>query len=302
MVKYVAVASLLKLFSCSLQTKALYRLLGNLIGAKRRTDRGLPRSYIDRALLLLDKVRKYDCIHPDDRLLEIGTGWVHWESIFLRLFFKVNVILFDVWDNRQLKALKRYFAEFAEVVDNEIDMTPIEYESVHNLLLAVVSTRSFNELYRMLGFDYVIEPNGTLWCFQDDSFNHIFSANVLEHINEDILPEYVQSFQRLLKPGGYSIHTIDLGDHLSYYDQNASVKNYLRYSDTAWKRYFQNEVQYFNRVQRSEWLNLFRRAGLKLIEEDSVCSNIGAIPVDKKYQNLDSNDLNCTELRVVHRK
>ena len=41
---------------------------------------------------------------------------------------------------------------------------------------------------------------------------------------------------------------------LYHYDTSVSAKNYLRYSDAVWKRWFENRVQYFNRVQRREWL------------------------------------------------
>jgi len=107
---------------------------------------------------------------------------------------------------------------------------------------------------------------------------------------------------RILRPGGYSIHQIDLGDHLSYYDPAVSVKNYLRYSDAAWGRWFENEVQYFNRVQRPEWLHLFENAGLLLVEEQLRTEDIGTMKVDQKYGHLGRQDLECTALTVVHRK
>ncbi len=44
-----------------------------------------------------------------------------------------------------------------------------------------------------------------------------------------------------------------------------------RYAEKVWKRYFENDVQYFNRVQRPEWLEMFQQAGFEMVEEELVC-------------------------------
>src|SRR5712692_650650 len=104
MIKYVTIATMLKMFSISPQTRRIYRLLGNTLGQRRRIQRGLRRAYVNRVKRLLELCEKYSAIQAGDRLLEIGTGWVHWESTVIRLFYDVEVTLFDVWDNRHLEA------------------------------------------------------------------------------------------------------------------------------------------------------------------------------------------------------
>jgi len=295
-------AMALKLFSVSPQTKKMYRFIGNTLGARMRVHRGLSKSYIDRAKLILEVDKKYYPIRKDDRLLEIGTGWVQWESTIIRLFYDVEIHLFDICNNRQLAAVKHYFAEFGKLTDKEIGIDLTQNKRVQNLLQSISKVSSFDELYRLLGFKYIVNPSGVLDKFQDNSFNVIFSSSVLEHIDKNILSKYIQDLYRLLKPGGYSIHRIDLGDHLSYYDRSVSKKNYLRYSDKIWKRYFENQIQYFNRVQRPEWLNLFRRVGFSLIEDISLPCDIGIIKIDKKYENINKKDLECRTLLMIHRK
>jgi len=302
MIKYVMTAATLKLFSTSPQTKQLYRHLGNTLGQRQRIQYGLSRPYIDRAKRILELCEKHHAIQQGDRLLEIGTGWVHWESMIIRLFYDVEITLFDVWDNRHFEAYKKYFGQLEEVIDKEIEMEPIQRERIHGLLQAISKTGSFDEVYALLGLRYVINPNGTLEQFEDESFHLIFSCNVFEHVNRSILPGFIQDFYRLLKPGGYSIHKIDPGDHLSYYDRRVSSKNYLRYSDEVWRRYFENDVQYFNRVQRPEWLDLFDKARFEAVKEESIGADIGSLKVDKSYENLSRQDLQCVTLTVVHRK
>lgn len=302
MIKYVMTAAALKLFSATPQTRQGYRLLGNTLGQRRRINAGLDRRYVERVKRLLQWCEQYQAIHKGDQLLEIGTGWLHWESTMIRLFYDVEITLLDVWDNRQLQAYKSHYAQLAEIIDKEFDLDAARRERVHDLLYAIARANSFDDIYRLLGFRYVLSPDGTLTQFQDQSFALIFSSNVLEHVAASILSAFIQDFQRLLKPGGYSMHQIDLGDHLSYYDGKASLKNYLRYSNGVWRRYFENDVQYFNRVQRSDWLALYAQAGLELVAEESIYTDIGSISIDRQFTHMDQQDLRCWTLRVVHTK
>lgn len=302
MIKYLMTAAALKLFSTAPQTKWIYRQLGNTFGQRKRIQHGIKRQYMDRAKKILELCASHHAIQNGDRLLEIGTGWIHWESTIIRLFYDVEITLFDVWDNRNFEAYKHCLQQLEVIIDKEIDMDPKQHGRIHALLQAISKSSSFEEIYDLLDFRYVINPDGILTEFQDATFNVIFSCNVFEHVHRSILPKFIQDFHRLLKPGGYTIHKIDPGDHLSYYDSSTSRKNYLRYSDKIWRRYFENDVQYFNRVQRPEWLDLFHQAGLKWVEEESITEDLGSIEVDRSYQHLSKQDLQCVTLTVVHQK
>lgn len=302
MVKYVMAAILLKLFSTSPPAKQLYRKLGNTYGMKRRISRGLPAFYVNRAKQIIQLCKKYQAIQDGETVLEIGTGWVHWESIIMRLFYDIKACAFDVWDNRQMEAVRHYFRDFEVIVDKEIEMDLEESRRVHSLLESIQGTKSFEEVYDLLGLRYVVDDEGSLNRFEDESFNLIVSSGVLEHVHESRLLYFVKEIYRLLKPNGYSIHHIVLGDHLAFYDKSVSKKNYLQYSDSVWKRRFENSVQYFNRVQRPEWIDIFECAGLEPVEEFVWTEDIGSIEVDKKYQKFGRNDLECTILKIVHKK
>lgn len=300
MLKYIMTATALKAFSLSPQTKQGYRFLGNTLGQKKRIQAGLSRQYIDRAKHILALCDQYLTIGPGDRLLEIGTGWVHWEATILRLFYDVETTLFDVWDNRHFEAYKCYCQKLDEIIDDEIELDPAKQARVHGLLTEIQKARTFDDIYSILNFTYVVHAQGTLDVFADQSFDLIISSNVLEHVEKAIIPGFTQDFYRILKVGGYSIHQIDLGDHLSYYDPNARAKNYLRYDDGTWKRFFENDVQYFNRVQKPVWMEMFRAAGLELVNAESVDVDLQALPIAQSYHDINAQDLRCWTLRVVH--
>jgi hypothetical protein len=301
MVKYLAVAFALKMFSLSPGTKKLYRFLGNTVGQERRVQAGLPASYVDRARWIVSLFGKYNLAREGARFLELGTGWVHWESTVLRLFYDAEATLFDVWDNRQLEALKAYFSEFRDVFDNEFKNLSIKPEQARDLLNVIISVESFTELYNLLGFQYVVEPTGSLHNLERQAYDACFSYNVFEHIDRAIVSDYIKDLFMLLKPGGYSFMHIDIRDHLAYYDRKVSGKNYLKYSDQAWERFFANDVQYFNRIQRQEWLTLFRQAGFEIVEEESQFLPV-QVKINEQYQTLDRQDLECTGMDLVHRR
>jgi cyclopropane fatty-acyl-phospholipid synthase-like methyltransferase len=300
MLKYFMTATALKAFSLSPQTRKGYRFLGNTLGEKRRIQAGLSRQYIERARHILELCEHYQAITPGARLLEIGTGWVHWEATILSLFYDVEVTLFDVWDNRHFAAYKYYCQELARVIEDEFEVTDAQRERALGLLALVKDAQTFDEIYTLLHFTYTVHPQGTLDVFPDANFDLIFSSNVLEHVDRAILPVFTRDFKRILRPGGYSMHQIDLGDHLSYYDPRARAKNYLRYDDKTWKRFFENGVQYFNRVQKPEWMGLFRASGLELVDVEAVNVDIKTLPIARNYQDIDAQDLCCWTLRVVH--
>ena len=302
MLRYAMAATALRLFSISPQTKGIYRRLGSVVGGKRRVALGVPNHYINRARHLLDTIRRYDALRDGDRILEVGTGWLHWESIIIRLFYDVEAVLFDVWDSRQLESLRLYCSQLAGRIDAEFETTADQRDRAHSLLQAISTAGSFDEIYQLLGFRYVTDPSGTLHQFESQSFRAVVSGSVLQHVKRNILPGYILDFQRLLQPGGYSIHMIDLGDQISYYDPSVSIKNYLRYSDFVWKVCFQGDIQYFNRVQRPEWLELFERAGLVLVEEEFRTVDLDNLKVNKKYRYLARSDLECTILYLAHAK
>ncbi len=222
--------------------------------------------------------------------------------MILRLFHEVEVTAFDVWDNRQWKAFQCYCGQLDERLDVAFNLGMAQREYAHKLLAMLRRAASFDEVYRQLNIHYVVDPVDTLRLFDDASFDVVISYNVLEHVDRAMLPKLIHDFYHVLKPGGYSIHRINLKDHLAYYDRYASVKQYLRYSDIMWKRFFENEVQYFNRVQRPDWLALFQQMGFITIEEMPITGDLGTISIANPYQHLQMQDLQCTAIHIVHQK
>ena len=107
---------------------------------------------------------------------------------------------------------------------------------------------------------------------------------------------------RIVKAGGWAVHSIDTAAHLEHYDRTVSPKLYLKFSDGTWQRLFENEVQCVKRVQRAEWLDLFKRNGFERIEEESRRVDISKLRLANRYKKMERSDLECTVLKVALQK
>lgn len=105
MVKYVLAALALKAFSLNDATKKAYRSIGNLVGQRARQNTDID-VYVERGDLFVALCKKYGAVPAHAQAFELGTGWMHWYSLYLRLYFDLHVTMLDVWDNRQLAALQ----------------------------------------------------------------------------------------------------------------------------------------------------------------------------------------------------
>ncbi len=260
--------------------------------------------YANRLRRFLIWCEKQKAIWDGARILEVGTGWMHSESIFLRFLYDVKTVLFDVWDNRQLAGLKRYCSEIGCWIGDGLQLKAPQKERVHKVVRIVSAASCFEEIYEALGFRYVIDRTGTLSQLQDGMFDFVYSVAVLEHVDRDVICDLSKDFYRVLKPGGMCLHIIDLEDHLMRFSRarNMCQKHYLSYSEKIWRLFFENKVQYFNRIQCFEWLEIMEKTGLELVEKFTNKCNVDNIVIAKDYRHLDAHDLECKTLIVLHRK
>src|SRR5438477_1702117 len=134
MVKYITTAVALKCFSSSPWMRSFYRNLGNSVGNKRRSSGVMPDYYPERVKRMLRLQRQNNIVRNGDRILELGTGWLHWEALTLRLFYDVEAVLFDVWDNRQLGGLKNYVRQLGAMLNNGFELSTVELNRAQPLI------------------------------------------------------------------------------------------------------------------------------------------------------------------------
>lgn len=157
--RYYSVGLALKCASLTKPTRDFYRLMGNHFGNKKRRFGTMPDYYADRLKRMLRLARDHEVVRDGNRILELGTGWMHWEALSLRLFFDVEGVLFDVWDYRQLEASKNHFLQPTPFLEGDyLGCTPGELSRAKSRLAEILTIRSFDELYEKYGFRFLVQP------------------------------------------------------------------------------------------------------------------------------------------------
>lgn len=261
--------------------------------------RGGVESRFRKSQQMLAAIERFAPLGPDSHLFELGTGWMHWYALSLRVHHPgLRVSTFDVWDNRQFDALQARFRRFRD-----------HYEAVEDPPQHVLDgfdvidrVSSFDELYEAFTMSYLVDPDGSLHHFEDASMSHIVSADVLEHVDVQAAEGIVAELHRMLRPGGLSIHQIAIDDHVTHFDPTRSEKEYLRFSERRWRVLYQNRVQFFNRIQATEWLAMFESAGFECLDVQRLTCDVSDLDIAPQYRKLSPTDLECSRLSVVHRK
>lgn len=293
--RYQAAALGLRLFSANDIARRCYRAIGNTVVARRRAAGGLPETYRWRARNVIRALRTQGCLQPGMRVLEIGTGWAHWDALVIRLAAgETRSVLYDVWDNRskeQFRAFARGLLEpsFSELFD----------PSARECLERALRSSEWGDIYKQLGFEYVVDPDGELAGI-DGKFDVVVSSDVLEHVPKAKIPALLRAQSGLLKPGGVACHQIVLFDHLRIYARDAHPKQYLAYPEEVWHRRFENGVQHQNRVQMPAWREHFREAGLRILDERAVQTcDLDGFPLAPQFAGVSQPDLEVGVVQMV---
>ena len=182
MLKYRLAAGALKVFSVNGATRLRLSPARQRRSAPGGARTGIEPGYVERADGNLRFAEKHGAIADGMRVMELGTGWVHWEALFTRLFYEVEVVLFDVWDNRGFDGFRNYAATSPSGFPGSKPATAAAREKAIALLGRVLECADFDEVYRLLGWRYVIDAEGRLDALADNSLDLVFSSEVMEHM------------------------------------------------------------------------------------------------------------------------
>ena len=142
--------------------------------------------WIERGSLITSFVERYVDLQPGSEVLEIGTGYVHWSALILKLMADINATLFDVVDNRFLDVFEMYAAELAPQIET-LGLPSNRLEEARSILASLGDASSFEEVYADLSWKYIIDETGTMNDLPTDGFDLVVSSDVLEHIDRGII-------------------------------------------------------------------------------------------------------------------
>lgn len=202
-------------------------------------------------------------------VLELGTGRFPIIPLFLFLAGAARVVTIDrvsLLSRDVIRRTSRLLADYA-LAGHLPQASPGRLRELQQVLVDGLS--SPGEVLRRLGIEAVIADAGrSPWPAQ--SFDLLISNNTLEHIAREELAAIFREFRRLARRGAVMSHYIDMRDHYAEYDPSITVFNYLRYSSRTW-RWFNNSLQYQNRLRVSDYRQLLTVTGWRVLLEDN-CS------------------------------
>jgi SAM-dependent methyltransferase len=125
---------------------------------------------------------------------------------------------------------------------------------------------SWEDLDLSWNIDYRAPADARATGLPSGSVNCTVSVETLEHIPRDDIAAILKELRRILRPDGVALMQIDYGDHFKGFDPSISSFNFLAYSEEDWAP-FQSRFQYVNRLRHSEYLQLFREAGFRVLSD-----------------------------------
>lgn len=299
--RYCASALALKTLGSTRTGRLAYRALGDMLRAERHAE--LDGVAMARGQWTWDTIgERLSSCSERPRVLELGTGWTHFYGLFLRLAYPVELVFFDVVDNRSLSALRLRFAAVARWLRSS-DSEDARLPDAVALAERVSGVPTFEALYRLVGASYVVRTSGDFWHAVRPPFDCVMSVDVLEHVPALDVDAGVAGVGGVLTDGGLSAHQIGLNDHLNNYAPGLPSKNYLRYGDSTWRLLFENRLQYINRLQPSDYRRVFDEHGF-VLESESL-EHDWRLPHQlrpaRRYAGSSTEDLCATRMTVVHR-
>ncbi len=281
MVRYFVAALALRFFSASPSLQSIYRWLGN-----HKKSRPITLAY---TRYVWEQAAAARVLEPGRRLLELGTGWTHANSLYVALVGHASIALFDVVDNRSLAVLKSQIpAVLDDIMKNAALGTAVKEEAQHKAERALAAA-TLDEVYQILNMEYQLSATG-IPNYPGSAFDFIYSIDVLEHVNREAFAKIATHWHSLLKPGGLFVCQVGLDDHLAHYDLALSPKTYLRHSNNLWRGLLQNNLQYINRLTMSEILQALRDANFEIEEQNVESCDISALRIHPDYAHQSRED------------
>ena len=144
----------------------------------------------------------------------------------------------------------------------------------------------------------IANPIENLFSLEDNSVDLITSNSLLEHVRD--LDRALDECRRVLKPGGYMLHFIDLRDHRNF---NRPF-TFLRYRSSHWERFLTSNQSYTNRFRKSDYLNAFKKANFSTIFSRDISANLSneeyrELSLSDDFSSYEKVDLLVTELHLL---
>ena len=274
-------------------------------GALRQVDY---RKHLRRAAEIADVLRQQH-LPLERRFLEVGTGWLLGTPIGLWLAGATEVLTVDL--HRYLKAeLVLELVQYVAAHEAEMqDLYPwVPAAELRQKCRALAACRTLADLWASVPIRYLAPADATQLALPAATADYHYSTNVLEHVPAPVLAGLLAEAKRLLRPGGYLLHFVDLSDHFAHDDRRLSAVHFLRFGALAWAALAGNRFMYQNRLRLPQYEQLFAAAGLRIAWQRRTVEPAalqlleqGQLPVHRQFGGFSAQELATTFWVVLAR-
>ncbi|MEI6084993.1 MAG: class I SAM-dependent methyltransferase [Verrucomicrobiota bacterium] len=272
---------------------ALNDALQRTVGGLRNFEQNVATKVNCDWVVLAGHMRELGVPVAGQRYMEIGTGWYPTLPVCFQLAGATEVISYDL--ERHLNAR----------------LTERMWRALEAHLPAIAATgRPLAEVRaayaQRVPFDYRAPADATTSKLPDNSIDVVFSNSVLEHVPRGVIRLMMQEAERVLRPGGLSIHSVNCADHYAYFDKSITFMNYYQFTEKDWQ-FWNNDLQYQNRMRPQDFIELSEQAGLKTVlakhkPRPDLLAKLPALKLAPEFQQYPPEQLACTSVDFVGQK
>jgi SAM-dependent methyltransferase len=231
------------------------------------------------------------------QIVEIGTGWVPVLPITLALM-GAQCRTFDVV--RHL-GKERTISTLAEVSKH------IEVSGARERRRDSFEAVEVEEILEEVGAHYKAPVDTTRLPVKSNSQHATVSRLVLQHIPPQILPHVLKELYRILKPGGLSIHRVNLHDEYAQVDPRVTLVNFLAYPSWFWDNFGNNPIKYVNRARYPYYLDLFGDSGFRVLSLSKKLDKrsfdaLSTMKIAKEFRHYSKEELATIGFTVILEK
>jgi len=260
---------------------------------QKHVTRTVPRPLVDyprytnESFAILDVLR--DRIEAgEQQYFEFGAGWDLFHNLLLYCFGVQRQFLMDLTAHMRPELVN-------EVIRNFQRNPPRKARRIPDKLL---TDAALDELREHYGITYHAPSDARLSPLNSGSVGLASTINTLEHVPFDHLAAILHELKRICSPSARIAMQIDYSDHYSHADQSITPYNFLRFSESQWKRY-NTHSHYQNRRRHSDYRTAFLNAGFRIVSEnirrpENWEDLLTSVPLDGEFRAYDRMDVGIT--------
>jgi SAM-dependent methyltransferase len=239
------------------------------------------------------------------RVLELGTGWYPVVPLLFYLSGAEEVVSVDIRSWMTARTQRLTVEKYREWKEKGLleEIWPLVDQQRWESLMALYSGNSspdrdrFNSHIRLRP----VVGDARSLDLHPGSVDFVCSNNTFEHIPAPVLRDILLEFKRVLRPGGWMSHFVDMSDHFAHFDPRITIYNFLRFSAKRWQQ-IDNSIQPQNRLRLCDYREMYAELNIGVEEEDvrpGQVEELDRIRVHPEFKEYTREELAVSHVSLI---